>query len=210
MTLAAKRTGRLVLVASLLGALFVFFSPGTAAACSCAELGPRAASDADAVFVARADTGASRPKVATSSSGDLGPSEEITFDVEQVFKGSVHQRQRIIFPDGGGPSCGVEITSARVLVFGYRPEDNRFASKQPSGVYSSNACSLKPVKFIEFDLGDLGPHDPPIPGTGPSTRSPSPGGIRSWGSAGVVGATALLILVAAGGWLLIVRRCDRD
>ena len=99
MTLTAKRTGRIVLVAALLGALFVVFSPGTASACSCVEMGPRAASDADAVFVARADTAAPRTNIAGSGSGRRPPAVEVTFDVEQVFKGSVHQRQRVILPD---------------------------------------------------------------------------------------------------------------
>lgn len=209
MILTAKRTARLVMVASLLSALFAVLNPGTAAACSCFELEPGSERDADAVFVARADTAAPRPTVERSGSFAWQRSVEVTFDVEQVFKGSVHRRQRIILPGGTGATCAVEINSARVLIFGHRPDDDSFAVKQPSGVYASGLCSMQPVEFVKFDLRELGPHGPPMPGSGPSARSPR-GGDRLWGQGPVIGASALLTLVAVGGWVLVRRRRFQD
>ena len=204
MALTAARVARVSVAALLLSALLVVVNPGTAAACSCVALEPT--SEADAVFVGRADMSASRPRVERSGKHAWQKSVDATFEVEKVYKGSVHERQHVILLEGSGASCGVEVSSAPVLIFGHRAEDDSFAVNQPPGVYEGNFCSIQPVEFVSFDLRDLGPDDPPISGAGPSARSPGRDQGLLWGNASVVGAVALVTMVLVGGWFVARRR----
>jgi hypothetical protein len=191
-TLLTGALGLGILAAWLIGAA----EPAGACLCDVAPYGT-GSSDAeqqardDLKSFARADaifTGEVQNTWAPTLPGSR-PSGEVTFDVDQVFEGEVHEEQEIV-TDWGRTSCGIAIDEGRsYLVFAYsssfRPEP-----LEP-GHYSTNMCSGTRV-LAGGVPGILGPPHPPIP------DPPGPGVPWAAGAVGLlVGTAAGLSLAAA-------------
>jgi hypothetical protein len=187
------QAARLVVAVVVAVATSITFASTPAAACSCATP-DSVIGRADAVFIGRLDPSAPRTRLRTEVG--RGAAVDLTFDVEQVFEGSVRRRQHVI--DELITQCG-RIGGERLVVFGFTPED--VAVEQPGGVYAVSSCSVSEVPSPFFEVADLGSPSPPLPGEGPSARGVAPAPYRRWPAYG-----AGVVAVAAAAWASITVR----
>lgn len=161
-----------------------------ASACTCGAIGDddtaKDFAEADAVFVGEVLDYSDRRSDGTFSDRVLW-----LFRVEQVYKGSVHERQGVL--SSMSSLCGLSVpTTGRVLVFARRPPE-RFpwvdrGDLSASGCAGSRAIESLPVSEL------LGEPVPPRPGVGGSLTLDEPRG-HAW----TIVVTALTV---AGVFLL--------
>lgn len=181
------------------GLLLVTVTARPAAACSCmAGLSePERAARADAIFVGtlvgdgRADPSATAP-TARSSPFPVPPPVVFTFEVSQVYKGAVGQRQEIVTPGGGGPGCGgfgFGLQGAGPFLVFADQASNAMYQVGP-GRYGSSLCSgSRALADAAPNLGGL-----PARELGGQDHGSSGAGL----AVGVVGVGVLAAVVAAG------------
>ena len=201
-----RRTGVLLLLGAVLGALVVLGAT-PAQACSCAG-GTTAefAERADAVFTGRLVSRDVPRELMTSADPALH-----VFAVDAVAKGAVSERQEVLSPVSGA-SCGLEITGdGPVAVFATRTADSfpgiptpELADDQYFAYLCGGSAPLTPQ--LEADLGPLRPvaADPgpavPVQPRAASTTSPDRDGPAA--ALLVVGGGAVLL----GAGALVLRR----
>jgi hypothetical protein len=203
-----RRTGVLVLLSALLGALCVV-AAGPAQACSCAGATTAVyAEHADAVFIGRLIS-REVPEQPITSSAD--PALHV-FAVDTVVKGAVTERQEVLSPVSGA-SCGLEIfDDGPVAVFATRTPDPYINGDAPSAGdrYFAYLCDgtapLTPE--LEAELTALGPASAPAPvpaAPGPraaATAAPDDGN----GPVAAILVAAAAALLGAGVLLAMRRR----
>jgi hypothetical protein len=202
------------LVGSALGARL---ETGPAFACSCAEVGDRAAFErSDAVFVGQV-VGYRPPDlrdgVYRSTDAALW-----TFAVSQVYKGDVPASQAVV-SEVSGASCGLEIPKrGEFLVFASRRGSNRGPTPGDGQLYAGLCGGTRSTsrRALPTDLG--GPPTPPTPAVVPparvapsSARAPTEGAGQSGGIAVVwpVGSVLLVSILVALGMRAARRRRTR-
>ena len=209
-----RRTGILLLLSALLGALVVL-GASPAQACECvggttAQFTERA----DAVFTGRLVSRV-EPTGAIRSSAD--PALHV-FAVDAVAKGAVSERQEVLSPLSGA-SCGLELTGdGPVVVFATRTADTYLSGTTPpleDGQYYAYLCdgSAPLTPQLEAELGAL---RSVTPAAEPTTAAPVEPRAAATTAPGRDGPSpALLVLGAAGvvvlgaGALLLRRRRAR-
>jgi hypothetical protein len=206
-----RRTGILLLLGALTGALVVVGAP-PAQACSCAggttaEFTERA----DAVFTGRL-VSRDEPDRPVISSAD--PALHV-FAVDAVAKGAVSERQEVLSPLSGA-SCGLELTGdGPVAVFATRTADSYLSSPGPGledGQYYANLCggSAPLTPRLEAELGPLRPvaagtvPEPATPVEPRAAATPAPDRDGPTPALLVLGGGA--VLLGAGALLLLLRR----
>jgi len=196
-----------LLTLTLVGAaLFVVTAPSPAGACSCVRMTLASKADAEAVFTGRIDTSAPRPGVERRD-GEGPTLMEVTIDVDDVYKGAVHERQRLVTI--GKEQCGgVEITPVQSVFLAQGPELRTGGPiDQPTGVYWGNLCNSAPVRYADFDLADLGSAMPPLPGDSPgANRGSAEWRDRLWPEAPIAGLATIGLGAAAVALLRRRRR----
>jgi hypothetical protein len=209
-----RRTGILLLLGALIGALVVV-GASPAQACSCAggttaEFTERA----DAVFTGRL-VSRDEPDQPVLSSAD--PALHV-FAVDAVAKGAVSERQEVLSPLSGA-SCGLELTGdGPVAVFATRTPDRYISASDPGledDQYYAYLCdgSAPLTPQLEAELGPLRPvaaRTVPEPATPVEPRAAATTAPDSDGPAAallVIGGGAVLLLGA--GALALRRRRTR-
>lgn len=195
---AALRALPALFVVPLLALGAVALTPGSACACSCAEMPTeRAFAEADVVFVGRVvDRTVDRgfPWLVRSSADKA----VWTFEVTATYKGDGVRRQEIVTADSGA-SCGLELSGpGPFVVYGTRDA----AEPAPEeGQYAANLCggSAPLTAAIERDLDDRA-------GAGVRGTPPGPSGGPSHGLPGAVLAALAALgaaLASLAGWILL-------
>ncbi|MBJ7451806.1 MAG: hypothetical protein JHC71_06930 [Blastococcus sp.] len=203
-----RRTGVLLLLGAVLGALVVLGAT-PAQACSCAG-GTTAefAERADAVFTGRLVSRDVPRELRTSADPALH-----VFAVDAVAKGAVSERQEVLSPVSGA-SCGLEITGdGPVAVFATRTADSfpgiptpELADDQYFAYLCGGSAPLTPQ--LAADLGPLRPvaADPgpavPVQPRAASTTSPD----RDGPAAALLALGGGAVLLGAGALVLRRRR----
>ena len=201
-----RRTGTLLLLSALLGALVVV-GAGPAQACEC--VGDTTAGfteRADAVFTGRLIS-REEPDGPVRSSAD--PALHV-FSVDAVAKGAVSERQEVLSPLSGA-TCGLEVAGdGPVVVFATRATDPSIAGDWPplrdDQYYASLCGGTAPLTpQLEAELTGLRPLTPmtappqaaPVEPRAASTTAPDrdgpSGALLVLGAAVVLGAGALLL-----------------
>jgi len=201
-----RRTGTLLLLSALLGALVVV-GAGPAQACEC--VGDTTAGfteRADAVFTGRLIS-REEPDGPVRSSAD--PALHV-FSVDAVAKGAVSERQEVLSPLSGA-TCGLEVAGdGPVVVFATRATDPSIAGDWPplrdDQYYASLCGGTAPLTpQLEAELTGLRPVTPmtappqaaPVEPRAASTAAPDRdgplGALLVLGAAVVLGAGALLL-----------------
>lgn len=207
-----RRTGVLLLLSALLGALVVV-GAAPAQACSCAG-GTTAefAARADAVFTGRL-VSRTEPDRPIRSSAD--PALHV-FAVDAVVKGAVSARQEVLSPVSGA-TCGLELTGeGPVAVFATRTPDPYISASDPDladDQYYAYLCggSAPLTPELEAELGPLRPvaaSPPPAAPVEPraaATSSPD----RDGPAAALLVLGGGAVLVCAGALLVLRRRRAR-
>jgi hypothetical protein len=156
------RLSKFSAAAVLATSLVVLVDPSTASACSCGELTDTTAVDsADAVFTGMlVDTVEPRWSPIASS----GDSMRLVFDVDQVFKGEVFERQSVVTPRDEA-SCGWTPSSdGPFLVFA---TDASIMSDAIDGELHAGLCSGTRAVPDGQPPEWLGPGSIPISGASP-------------------------------------------
>lgn len=201
-----RRTGILLLLSALLGALVVV-GAGPAQACECVG-------DTTAGFIERADavfTGRliSREEPGGPVRSSADPALHV-FAVDAVAKGAVSERQEVLSALSGA-SCGLEVTGdGPVVVFATRAVDPHIAADwlplRDDQYYASLCDGTAPLTpQLAAELGTLRPvaattEPAPVAPVEPQAAAP-PAPDREWptgtllvlGAAVVLGAGALLL-----------------
>ncbi|WP_040338738.1 hypothetical protein [Candidatus Blastococcus massiliensis] len=204
-----RRTGVLVLLGALLGALFVV-AAAPAQACSCAEAtAAQYLESADAVFTGRLVSREAPEERITSADPALH-----VFAVDTVHKGSVTERQEILSPMSGA-SCGLEITDdGPVAVFASRTPDpyiNGEASAADDQYFAYLCDGTGPLTpELEAELAALGPASAPAPAPAPpeprAAATPTDDGPDDDGPLAAILVAAAAALLGAGALLVLRRR----
>ncbi|WP_433248249.1 hypothetical protein ACQPYK_00180 [Streptosporangium sp. CA-135522] len=211
-----------VLAVLLLIAATLAITPGTACACSCAQLGPKAQVEESAAVFTGTVTAARRVE------GDpLGPRPPIvyTFRADQVYKGRADAEFQVA-TNSDEDSCGYRFdVGTRYLVFASAGESGLFATDPGVSLHTSLCAGNRMIRSGDGPLRltdgipdatpltaglltALGPAARPTATAVPPSPSLSPAASRGgagslWFYAGVVAAAAGL---ASAGWWLFRRR----
>ncbi|RBY92853.1 hypothetical protein [Blastococcus sp. TF02A-30] len=195
-----RRSGILLLLSALLGALAVVVA-GPAAACSCAGgTTIEQLERADAVFTGR---------LISRTPGDGGSSASPAvhlFEVEMVVKGQVLGQQEVLSPDSGA-SCGIELPErGPVAVFASRSTDlggtpfATLAEDQYAAFLCDGTAPLTPL--LEAELEALLPAGATSPAQPPPTQ-PAVAQVPVEGRPPI--AQVLAVLLVVGGGLVLAR-----
>lgn len=192
----ASKVRRIVLpwaLAPLIVGLVVLGSAERAAACSCAVVSDQeAVANADAVFIGTL-VDIITPTGSAVSSADP---ERFVFDVDEVFKGEVSERQSVVTARDGA-SCGLEISGPGPFVVFARTESDGITTGAVDGQLYSNLCSgTRPLSNGALPAGLA-------VGAAPEPRASATGGdedgtpLPVWIAVGV-GGLALLTVAGLG------------
>lgn len=201
-----RRTGILVLLSALLGALGVVGAT-PALACSCAEATTaQYVAGADAVFTGRLLSREVPEELTTSADPALH-----VFAVDTVVRGEVTERQEILSP-AYGASCGLEVLEGEsVAVFATRAPDPYIndGAVPAEGQYFAYLCDgtapLTPE--LEAELAALGPASAPTPVPAPTEpRAAATSADDDDGPLTAVLVAAAAALLGAGALLAFRRR----
>lgn len=195
-----RKLARIVGITGLFAVSLVVFPATPAAACSCA--GPTSPDgylrQADAAFLG--DVIAARiqdPESVIQGNLRLGsPSMVFTFDVQEVYKGSVRERQEVVSNlDGAACGAGLEINH-RYLVFA-RGDGSRgpLATSLCDGTSPPQADGSHPLAG-----GPVRSDHPPEPPPGEVLHGPSPSiGLGTFAGLMLVSAAIAGALIAVAG-----------
>ena len=196
-----RRTGALLLLSALVGALVVL-GASPAQACSCgggttAEFTERA----DAVFTGRL-VSRDEPDQPVTSSAD--PALHV-FAVDAVAKGAVSDRQEVLSPSSGA-SCGLELTGdGPVAVFATRTADPHLSASGPEledDQYYAYLCDGSAPLTPQLEA-ELGPLRPVAAGTVPEPATPVEPRAASTTAPDRDGPTPALLVLGGGAVLLV-------
>jgi hypothetical protein len=146
---AVRRVIRFSTLGLLIVGLFVLGGATRAEACSCASV-------ADEEAFANADAGFTGTLVEVITPGDAHSSadpERFVFEVDEVFKGDVAERQSVVTAQEGA-SCGLEIAGPGPFVVFARTESGGITQGAVEGELYSNLCSgTRPRADGELPIG---------------------------------------------------------
>lgn len=197
--MALRKIGSIVGIACLLALAFLVVPATPAGACSC--IGPMSPDDylnqADAAFLG--DVIAARiadPESLTQGDVRVGSASMVfTFDVREVYKGSVRERQEVVSNmDGAACGAGFEL-NRRYLVYARGPANgSQLATSLCEGSGEFQATGSPPVP----GHGESDTADPP---SGELVHAPAPGV-----SPAVFGGLLLLSGAIAGAAIAVAGR----
>lgn len=163
----------LVGAAVLAGVLWLLWTPGPVYACSCVQPGPpseelkvSAAVFAGRVFLVEHSYDPEGRFVTPDDRSTIG------FEVNAVWKGTVHESMYITTPPIGG-TCGFTfVEGEEYIVYAYD-------SHYEDGGYSTGICTrTSHLSEAQQDLDELGAGDAPLPGTGGPAPDPTKNPVR--------------------------------